>query len=223
MHESRFPISGRVKTIVFDSWEELSRLTLPFLLKGDIALSGGSTFGSLFPLWVKMKPDCCQATFFPVDERLVDFDDPRSNWGMAYREFLSPVGRPDDKANFATSANQYRALLREHFKAEMPVLDVVFLGVGDDGHTASLFPGEPYLDDLTSVVLETKSPKPPYKRVTLAMAPLLAAKTVIMILAGKGKKPLVKDLFSNKGNLPLHRVLRGRTASLLFVESSLSE
>jgi 6-phosphogluconolactonase len=216
-----FPAHYQNTSVSFHTFEELARLTLPYLSKGAIALSGGSTYGRLFPLWAGLSPDCREAMFYPVDERIVPFDDPQSNWGIAYRQFLSRVGRSSDKDNFAISADSYRDLLKKRFLSDIPVFDVIFLGVGDDGHTASLFPGEPYLDDLTSVVLETQSPKPPVQRVTLAMAPLIAAKTLITIIAGKEKKPIMKKLIRNNQNLPVSLVITRRMDSVLFIEKDL--
>jgi 6-phosphogluconolactonase len=221
MGDSNSPLSSHISTVSFHSFDELARLTLPYLSKDTIALSGGSTYSRLFSLWAGLSPDCREATFYPVDERIVPFDDPQSNWGTAYRQFLSRVGRSKDKDNFAFSADSYRDLLKTRFPTEIPIFDVVFLGVGDDGHTASLFPGEPYLDDLTSVVLETKSPKPPNQRVTFAMAPLIAAKTLIVIIAGKEKRPTVEKIMHNDPNLPIMKLITRRKESLLFIEDAL--
>ena len=218
MHDD---FSKRYSITAFHSLDELARLTLPYLLKGNVAISGGATFGRLFSFWAARKPDCRAATFFPVDERLVDFDDPRSNWGAAYREFLSRVGKSNDKANFAAGAEQYRKLLAAHFQTEMPVFDAVFLGVGDDGHTASLFPDGQYLDDFKSVVLATTSPKPPFQRITLAPAPLIAAKTLIVVIAGKEKKPIVEKIFHLDSGLPIVRIITRRKESLLLIEKDL--
>jgi 6-phosphogluconolactonase len=221
MDNTRSGLSNRFSMTTFDSLEELARLTLPYLVKGNIALSGGVTYGRLFPLWAGLKPDCRATTFFPVDERIVGFDDPGSNWGTACREFLSKVGKSEDKGNFAVGAQQYGALLKARFGAQPPIFDAVFLGVGDDGHIAGLFPGKRYLDDLNSIVLETASPKPPFHRVTLAMAPLTAAKTLVAIIAGKEKKVLVKRLLDDDDTLPIVTVLSKRKTSLVFVEKSL--
>jgi 6-phosphogluconolactonase len=207
--------------VTFDSFEQLARITLPYLLKGNIALSGGSTYGRLFPLWTALNPDCSGATFFPVDERLVDFDDPQSNWGTAYRRFLSRVGRTADRVNFATGAKQYGDLLKAYFQTDVPVFDTVFLGVGDDGHTASLFPGGQYLDDFKSMVLETESPKPPFGRVTLALAPLIAAKTLVVIVGGEEKRHIVQRIVSGDNRLPIVKILSHRKNSLLFFENDL--
>lgn len=217
----QFPGSYQNNSVSFHSFEELAALTLPYLLKGNIALSGGSTYGRLFPLWVGLSPDCRKSTFFPVDERIVDFNDPSSNWGAANRHFLSLIGKTEDAFNFAASADAYRSLLKARFSAEMPLFDAVFLGVGGDGHTASLFPGEGYLDDLTSVVLETISPKPPFRRVTLGLAPLIAAKTLIVIIAGKEKRQVAAKIFANDETLPISKILSRRKSSLLFVEDAL--
>ncbi len=211
-----------IKTVYFNSFEELAHMTLPYLLKGNIALSGGATYGRLFPEWVMLSPGCGKAIFFPVDERAVGFDDPQSNWGAAYRDFLVPVGNSRDKSNFATGAASYRAVLKARFSTDVPVFDAIFLGVGGDGHTASLFPDQPYLDDLKSIVLETTSPKPPLKRVTLAMAPLIAAKTAIVIVAGGGKKRIVPGILKGDDRLPIVKVLARRKSSLLFIDRELT-
>jgi 6-phosphogluconolactonase len=221
MNDSNSPLSSHFSTVSFHSFEELARLTLPYLSKGSIALSGGSTYGRLFPLWAGLTTDCRNAAFYPVDERIVPFDDPQSNWGTTYRKFLSHIGKSVDKGNYAASAQCYRNLLKSRLSGDVPVFDVVFLGVGDDGHSASLFPGEPYLEDLTSVVLETKSPKPPFQRVTLAMAPLIAAKTLIVILAGKEKRPIISKILAKDETLPISKVLSRRKTSLLFIEDAL--
>jgi 6-phosphogluconolactonase len=221
MGESNVPDSRRFTTKVFHSFDELAALTLPYLQNGAIALSGGSTFERLFPLWAKRSPDCREASFFPLDERMVELDDPASNWGTACRLFLSKVGKSADRTHFAISSKSYRGILKTHFGNGTPVFDVVFLGVGDDGHTASLFPGEKYLDDLTSIVLETTSPKPPLRRVTLAMAPIVAAKTVIVIIAGAEKKTIAQKILAGDDTLPIGKVLMRRATSLLFVEEAL--
>jgi len=105
----------------------------------------------------------------------------------------------------------------------LPVFDVIFLGVGDDGHTASLFPGQPYLDDLTSVVLGTTSPKPPFKRITLGMAPLIAAKRLLVIVAGAEKRNIVARIFGKDQSIPIVNVLSQRKDSTVFMEKFLLE
>ena len=220
-HELSFSGVSRAMLSPFDSLESFASATAAYLHKGNIALSGGVTFGRLFSLWAAEAPDCSGASFFPVDERIVPFDDLQSNWGAAYRNFLAPMNKAREKDHAAVTLSRYDDILRHHFNTDTPVFDVIFLGVGDDGHTASLFPGQPYLDDLSSIVLQTTSPKPPYQRITLGMAPLIAAKTVIVIIAGEGKKPIFKRLVEKDLDLPIAKVLSRRKNSQVWVERGL--
>ena len=221
MNKLQFNANASADIISFGNYSSLAEATMPFIQNGFVALSGGNTYSRLFPLWVTLKPDCAHASFFPVDERVVPFDDPQSNWGAAYRNFLIPINREDDKSNFAQSAAQYYSILKSKFNCNFPVFDVIFLGVGDDGHTASLFPRQPYLDDTASVVLETISPKPPFPRVTLGLGPIISAKKVIAIVSGKEKAAIVKKIFQKDFDLPIVKVLSQRKSSTLFIEESI--
>lgn len=221
MQKLQFNANACVEIITFKTFSSLAETTVPFIRKGYIALSGGRTFSSLFPFWTALKPDCSQASFFPVDERVVPFDDPQCNWGMAYKNFLMPIKKEADKSNFAQSASGYFSILKSKFHCNFPVFDVIFLGVGDDGHIASLFPGQPCLDDLASVVLETISPKPPILRITLGLGPIISAKKVIAIISGIEKNSIVKKILHKDPDLPIVKVLSQRKSSALFVEESI--
>jgi 6-phosphogluconolactonase len=168
-----------------------------------------------------MRPDCCEASFFPVDERRVPFDDPRSNWGAAYRSLLRRVGRSPDKGHYAQSAEAYEQVLRQSLEHWPPVFDVVFLGVGEDGHTASLFPGGKYLQDTTSVVLETTSPKPPVPRITLGPGVLMSARKLIGVVFGDKKGPIATALLQGDRSLPFVRIVAGHPAPHIYIEREL--
>jgi 6-phosphogluconolactonase len=221
MYKLQFNANASAEIITFKDYYSLAEATMPFIQKGFVALSGGNTYSRLFPLWVALKPDCAHASFFPVDERIVPFDDPQSNWGLTYRNFLIPINKEDDKNNFAQSAVQYYSMLKSKLKCNLPVFDVIFLGIGDDGHTASLFPKQPDLDDTTSVVLETTSPKPPFSRITLGLGPIISAKKVIAILSGNEKAAIAKKIFKKNLELPIVKVLSQRKSSIMFIEESI--
>jgi 6-phosphogluconolactonase len=208
---------------LFSTLQECAQQTLPFLLTGNVALSGGSTYSRLFPLWVELNQVFTAVSFFPVDERVVAFEDSRSNWGNAFRQFLSRVGRDNDREHFVTSAGEYRRILRDNFGDRMPVFDAVFLGVGGDGHTASLFPGAPYLDDMHEIALETISPQPPAQRVTLAPAVLVAAKRLIVIVAGSDKREIANRINARDPLLPIVSILSKRSQSDLFIDQAIAE
>ncbi|MBD3346379.1 MAG: hypothetical protein GF401_15105 [Chitinivibrionales bacterium] len=205
----------------FDTFDELASASCGYLEQGTCGLSGGNTFTRLFPHWLRQPADYRNTAFFPVDERMVPFDDPQSNWGTAYRNFLAPAGRESDKEHFPKSGEHYREILKNHFHTNFPVFDTLFLGVGDDGHTASLFPRGDYLDDTHSVVLETQSPKPPAGRITLAPRVITDAAIVITIITGPNKKPVTRRIIQKDTALPIIALLSRRKESLLFVQRSL--
>lgn len=207
--------------IVFDSFDHLARLTLRYIKTGNIAVSGGNTFKQLFTSWTKFASSSSDAVFFPVDERLVPITDPQSNWGMTIKTLLAPLRKKNDKRNFASSYELYQKLLHSHFQQDIPEFDVIFLGVGDDGHTASLFPGTFASEDTSSIILSTLSPNPPHERLTLGPCVLVKAKILITIIAGIQKKKIVKQIKKINKNLPIVSILLRRTHSLIFIEQNL--
>jgi 6-phosphogluconolactonase len=221
MDRISFGTNSAAAVTPFDSFAECARLTAEYLRRGTVALSGGSTFAALFPEWLALDLDLTQTSFFPVDERIVPFDDPRSNWGTATREFFEPAGISAQKAHFASSVRQYQQLLQERFGDGMPVFDCVFLGVGDDGHTGSLFPGGDYLDALSSVVLQTLSPKPPAGRITIGPGVIAAAQNAMLIVAGEGKSAVVEALRRGDMHLPVVKVLSRRERSEILLDRAL--
>lgn len=222
METLRLGGAGTARLLPFVDLDQCAAMTVAYLHSGTVALSGGSTFAGLYPRWLRMDLGSTTATFFPVDERIVPFDDPRSNWGTAYRQFLLPLGRGDQRSHAADSREAYERTLHRHFRSPDPVFDTIFLGVGDDGHTASLFPGDAGLSDTTSVVLRTRSPKPPHERITLGLRPLFRARRLVVVIAGAGKETVVAGLRSGEDSLPVTRVLAGRKDSLVLVHADLS-
>jgi 6-phosphogluconolactonase len=207
--------------VPFTDMQDCARKTVHFITAGRIALSGGTTYTQIFPLWAALEPDCRKSSFFPVDERVVPLDDPGSNWGEAYRSLLRPLGKDKDLGHFASSAKAYENILKAEFGQAGPVFDCIFLGVGGDGHTASLFPGSTYLDDTVSTVLHTVSPLPPTERVSLAPRVLASAHDLIVIISGSQKKPIVEAIRNGRDDLPIVKILSRRAQSTLYVEQSL--
>ncbi|MBD3239401.1 MAG: hypothetical protein GF331_02360 [Chitinivibrionales bacterium] len=204
----------------FEQLDAVAEQTAELIRNGVIGLSGGSTYRSLFPLWAARRPDCSAARFFPVDERLVPFDDPASNWHMAYELLLQPLGREADKAHFPASAAMYTELLQRELGAN-PRFDTVFLGAGRDGHTASLFPGGAYLADDDSIALETQSPQPPVRRVTLGPGVLGHARRLIAVVSGAGKQDVATGLLRADTALPLVSVLARHPSPLVYLDAAL--
>jgi 6-phosphogluconolactonase len=125
------------------------------------------------------------------DERCVPPDHPDSNYRMARHALLDRVAPATVHRMPAELGPDEAAGLYAHIVASVAPLDVVVLGVGEDGHTASLFPGHPALKASGLVIGIRDSPKPPPKRVTLTLAALQAARRVIILATGAGKAEAV--------------------------------
>lgn len=188
-----------------------------------VALSGGETprdflaalvaepYRGRFP-WERVH-------FFQVDERWVPPDDPRSNQRML-RELL--VGRalvPEGNfhavdtslADVSAGARRYEEVLRRSFPdppGGLPRFDAVLLGLGRDGHTASLFLGSPALEEEKAWVAPADGGSPPVSRVTLTLPVLNAAAQVIFLVSGKEKAETLRDvvLGRNGDRYPASRV-----------------
>lgn len=205
----------------FNSIKECAHTTVKHISSGNIALSGGATYRQMCIAWSRESIHFQSPLFYPVDERVVPFADPQSNWGMIYSTFLQPLGFEKQKAHFAESARQFEQLLLNKFNNKFSIFDAIFLGVGDDGHTASLFPGNSFLHEQDSMVLSTKSPKPPINRISLAPITIINAKKVIVVIHGDNKRCIVREILSNNQDLPIVRILSARTKSLIFIHKNL--
>lgn len=216
----RLAVDSTAHVRFFETLEHVAVETAELLSDGSIALSGGATYRTLFPLWAARHSTQSRARFYPVDERLVPFEDPASNWRMACELLLRPLGRESDQDHFPVSATMYAQLLHRELGTS-PAFDTVFLGAGTDGHTASLFPGGAYLDDTDAVVLETQSPRPPSRRVTLGPGVLARSRTLIAIIAGDGKQSVVERLLRADAAIPIVSVLRRHPSPLVYIDSAL--
>jgi 6-phosphogluconolactonase len=163
------------------------------------ALAGGSTprglYAALAPLAAASGLDWAKVHFFWGDERCVPPDDPRSNYRMARESLLDRVGPPAGnvhrwlgEADPPSAAERYEAQLRGFFGADAaPRFDLALLGLGPDGHTASLFPGSPALDEQHRWALAVHPPQVGAWRLTLTPPVLLAADAALFLVAGREK------------------------------------
>ena len=99
-----------------------------------------------------------------------------------------------------------------------PILDLIFLGMGKDGHVASLFPGEPDVSISDKAIYRAvkNSPKPPQNRITLGYAAIAAARQVWVLVSGAGKETALRESLCSKGRTPLARVAQFRTLTKIF-------
>lgn len=184
-----------------------------------VALSGGSTPKRMYELLaekpLKDEVDWSKVHIFFGDERMVAPDTPESNYFVAVDKLLAHVPIPDENifpyVTLGVSAEDAAELYAQELTAFFggaPDFDLVFLGLGEDGHTASLFPGH---DEVTRpsgklVAAVHDAPKPPPTRLSLTYKTLNAAKNILFLVGGKGKVEVLKRLFKNKEPLPASKV-----------------
>jgi len=168
--------------------------------------------------------------FFWADERCLPPTDPESNYRLANERLFGPlqigagqIHRLQGEADPETAAREASAEILRIAPANaagLPVLDWVFLGMGEDGHVASLFPGAgPEVRDVVTPFLVVRnSPKPPPTRLSLSYAAIAAARQVWVLASGAGKEQSLRDSLVPGGLTPLGRVLGLRAESQVFTD-----
>lgn len=170
----------------------------------SLVLSGGSTPRGLYGFLASRFRDeipWAHVHIFWGDERYVPPDDSRSNYRMARETLLDHVPCPATNVHpmpthFSTpdaAARDYENTLRSHFSTAWPRFDLTFLGFGPEGHTASLFPGSPALDERTRWVLPVPDPPNPPMRLTLTLPALSRSAHAFFIVSGSSKAPALRE------------------------------
>lgn len=181
-----------------------------------IAVSGGSTPRVLFRLLAeeyKDRIDWTKVSIFQVDERCVPHDDDRSNWKMLHKELISKVrGVRAHRMEVDHPGMEvaYEALLRagngEMAPGNVPVLDIILLGMGADGHTASLFPGTAACDEKKRLVVINNDPSLELPRWTMTFPVINAARHKWFLAAGADKAEAYQR--AQKGEVPAGLITR---------------
>lgn len=171
-----------------------------------VCLAGGSTPRRAYELLPSMLNDATRIDWWFGDERLVPPDDDRSNYRLVETSLLSDASIPTDRVRRvrielgpSDAAAAYASELMEAVTANergIPVLDAAFLGLGEDGHTASLFPGDAALDVDDQVCVPVWAPKPPFERVSLTLPVLRAAGRAVILAVGKDKANAVRSVLA---------------------------
>ena len=185
----------------------------------SVALSGGSTPRALYRLLgqppLREAIDWPRVHLFWGDERFVPADHPDSNYRLAREAFISRVPIPAANVHPVPTAGgdpqaaaaQYEETLRRFFapsEGEAPRFDLVLLGLGADGHTASLFPGSPALDEDRRPVVAAYVPKLGAWRLTLTPPALRGARHVVFLVSGSNKASVLREVL--EGPYDPHRL-----------------
>lgn len=182
----------------------------------NIALSGGSTPAQMFRLWASeysARTPWKRIRFFWVDERCVPPEDAESNYGMTKRNLLDLAPIPPENVfrihgenDPASEAQRYAA--QAECLIPGTVFDIVLLGVGEDGHTASIFPGQETLLTAAQTYAVGVHPTSGQRRVTLTGQPLIKASRLCFLAAGRSKRKVVAELSALSGAGPAIWVAR---------------
>ncbi len=161
-----------------------------------LALSGGATprpaYQALAERGLADRVDWEKVDVYFADERAVPPEHPESNFRMAMDALLGQVPLPSGNAHrMAADRPDRDAAAREYEGLLPPCLDVLLLGMGGDGHTASLFPGSPALQERRRRVVPAESPLPPAGRLTITPPVIAGADAVAVMVSGAGKAAMV--------------------------------
>ena len=214
----------RMDTRVFPGVDELSRAALDELLaiagqaaeqrgRFAIALSGGHTPAKLYSLWAQehnSRTPWDRVHLFWGDERYVPHEDPLSNYRMVRETLIERVPipaanvhpMPTNLPQPEMAAEAYERQLRNFFGSEPPAFDLQLLGLGVEGHTASLFPGSPALEEKRRWVAAVEAAAKPSQRLTLTPVALNHGRNTFFLVSGGNKREIVAALRSEPDSKP---------------------
>ncbi|MEM7456459.1 MAG: 6-phosphogluconolactonase [Planctomycetota bacterium] len=236
-----------IETRIFESPQSVARgfaeffeslvTQLPAGKQFSVALSGGSTPKLLFQLWAEEyagKVDWSRIHFFWGDERCVSPEDEQSNFGVAKRLFLDPCGIPETnvhrvigESNPLVEAVRYGVEIRETLLPDtgFPRFDLIILGMGTDGHTASIFPHEMQLMTTDSICAVATHPESGQKRITLTGRMLDAGQCVVALVTGESKADILGSVIrkdERSKSFPIAG-LNPESGMIYFIDQSAAE
>jgi 6-phosphogluconolactonase len=216
-------------------WLELVQVLAMAGQEPTVALSGGRVALTFFDAAAKVfrnYPEVVRKVqFFWGDERCVPPEHPESNYRAALKHLLKPLEVPEVNVHripgefepSLAAATAAKALARwtGADPGEVPCLDLVILGMGEDGHVASLFPEEPEdVQALPDICRAVTASKPPPQRVTVGYPVLAKAENVWVLASGSGKEEALHTAISEPGRIPLGRVLTARSNTRIYTDLS---
>jgi 6-phosphogluconolactonase len=185
-----------------------------------VLLSGGSTPGPIYHQLNKVYPHLSELKIGLVDERFVPTYDVKSNELLLRTCFDSPLFKTDNIIGMVQDSMNKEKNLELARKVYAPFIertDIVILGMGTDGHTASIFPNDPQSENALNTsdcnLFNTLSPQFPVNRITCSFALLMRARFIYLLISGKEKRDL---LLSNDSSIPIYRFLQERKDLKLY-------
>ena len=187
---------------------------------GHVALAGGSTPRRAYELAAELEPDWSRVDIWLGDERCVSPDDERSNLRLVRETLLARLDRQPTLHPVHTELDAVDAAATYDEALRGVVLELALLGLGDDGHTASLFPGSPALDERDRLAVSADPGLAPWVgRVTMTLPMLLAARQIVFLVVGNAKAESAHRAFVSEPSVQipasLVRFRKGPTTAIL--------
>lgn len=192
-----------------------------------IVLAGGSTPERSYALLADAPQDTWDHVHFWFgDERTVAPDHDDSNYKMAMRSLLAEINIPDERIHRMRgedvpheAAAAYELEIRAFVPLDadgQPVFDLILLGLGDDGHTASLFPSTAALEETSRIAVANEVPQQATTRITLTFPALNAAAYVLCLVTGEGKAKALRDVLSGEASAPPAASVQPRSGEMFW-------
>ncbi len=231
-----FQAREKLYDFFIQNWKEISERAIKQRGIFTVALSGGETPVEFYRRLSDSEDLLAwdKTHIFLTDERFVPFDHPDSNYGMIRANLLATVGIPRKnihpipiRRSVETSAKSYEENLKTFFQlkqGDLPEFDLIVLGIGKDGHTASIFPGNSSLLEKSHLVVPVSKDAFTHQRITLSLPVINRAREIIFLVLGKSKAPTVKKVLEDsEKHLPASLVqpTSGRLFFLLDKDASL--
>lgn len=191
-----------------------------------VGLPGGSAASAFLPVLATLAVDWTRIEIFWIDERAVPPDHPDSNYGAAAKLLLFPAGVPAARIHRMPGERPDIEQAAAHAAAELelvagdpPVLDLVLVGVGEDGHVASIFGDGAGRTGSHTVIAVHDSPKPPLRRLTLTLDVLARARAVFIAAFGESKAAVMREaLADNRATTPVAELLCRAVSSVVLLD-----
>jgi 6-phosphogluconolactonase len=198
-------------TVLFEKFKKIQTQSS---LKINIALSGGNTPLPILEILKNKKLNWERFNFFMVDERIVPLESPLSNFGNIEKVFFqyiisSKFSMVQTGVSYDKSINNYKDRIIENVPINengFPEFDLILLGMGDDGHIASLFPGTKALIEDKEIVILNDVPQLDTERITITYPVILNAKEIVVVVKGNSKERIIRELYSGKA--PKYPILK---------------
>jgi len=230
------PDADALARVAAEHFAGLAREAVKSRKRFTAVLSGGSTPGGLFRLLAeepyRTQIPWAQVHLFWADERCVPPDDPGSNYYLTHETLIEHIPIPPENVHRMqgelepkAAAKLYELALQDFFCGPRPRFDLVLLGMGEDGHTASLFPGSPLLAETERLAAPAQASYQdrPAQRVTLTLPALNSARQILFLVAGSAKARIVQAVMEGPaGRLPAQYIqpTAGQLTWLLDAEAA---